>query len=238
MARQGQAWQGEARPGGARQGGAGHGKARLGGARQGQARLGGVGLGKAGHGKARRGEARQGVARSAFEIMKCRWLDGERTVAVKAKTKLQLTKFEQPPDFQEKVDKAKATLSSLSLSELSLRFRENVLLKEANSAAEKELNVKREALNQVLLDLLAADGLKKIGTDFGATLYVKEDPYFPIEDKAAVNAWIRREGLDDLFTVNSHTLSALVKERLADGEAPPPGIGLFLKRSIGHNGIK
>jgi hypothetical protein len=154
------------------------------------------------------------------------------------KNKTVLAKFEQPPEFQEKVDKAKATIISLPLSELSLRFRENVLAKEALAAQEKELNIQREALNQVLCDALAAAGLNKIGTDFGATLYIKSEPYLPIEDKIKLNVWIRANGFDDLLTVNARTLGALVKERLADGEAPPPGVGLFTKTNIGHFGIK
>lgn len=69
----------------------------------------------------------------------------------------------------------------------------------------------------------------------GRTLYRKIDTYASIADKEAGFAWLNANDFGDLFqtTVNSRTLSAAMKEFMAEGGEIDDSITITIKRRIG-----
>lgn len=142
--------------------------------------------------------------------------------------------------FQQKVDEAKLDFRSHNREggplenkvTMAKELRKIIRSKEELETQISELNVKIEALNQMLVDELEDEGITKFTLPEGLTTYQEQRVYVAIQDKEKFYEWIDANGLDDLYTVHSSTASALVKERLENGQELPPGAAAFLKASI------
>ena len=113
--------------------------------------------------------------------------------------------------------------------------REFCLLREKKDTHEEEIrkiNVKLEALSQLLIPALESDGMDMFRLETGESLSIKDEPYASVENKPMFLNWIKSSGLEDLLTVHYQTMSAMVKERLQKGMQVPPGLKVFIKQSI------
>ena len=142
-----------------------------------------------------------------------------------------LEPFKQEEGWQQQIDLVKKEhvgLSKLELcSELVDEDHEKKRLEEALQAC----NTRREALNQLILDKLEAEGDEKITNGMG-TFYISDSPYSAVRDKERYLKWIREQGLEALLSVPYPTTNAQVKARLEAGQPLPPGVDVFIKSQI------
>jgi hypothetical protein len=141
------------------------------------------------------------------------------------------TAFVQDPTYQQKVDLEKKTLAKLSRVLRCAKYAAFKRLKEAAEDEIEKLNVKLEALSQLLVDDLEGEAETKITNDTG-TFSIKDEPYPSVKDKLAFHAWVRSSGQEEILTVNYMTMSAIVKAKIEAGEEIPPGVDVFIKTSI------
>lgn len=167
--------------------------------------------------------------------------------------------FKQEPDWQQQIDIVKKTFrratdgcmptmeevaqgqigtckhgiqyESMSKLELCQEVDDTDNEKDLIEARLKAINTRREALNQLILDILELDGDTKISNAYG-TFFIQDEPYTRVEDKRNYLSWIREQGLEDLLTVPWQSTNAQTKDRLLKGENPPPGLKVFIKSTV------
>lgn len=140
-----------------------------------------------------------------------------------------------PPDldYQRKVDFVKnEKYAGQSKADIGREYLALRAEKEELEARIKELNIGIEATSQLMIHEMEGHGENSFRLDTGETLAIKDEPYCSVEDKDAFNAWVHESGQEGLFSVHYQTLSALTKDRMINGQNPPPGIKVFLKQSI------
>lgn len=152
------------------------------------------------------------------------------------KTELKkLTKFAQPEDWQQKVDKVKADLRKKGINDKQKLARILKAARADKDAAEediKEANTTIEAVNQMMVSLLDEEGINSFRTQDGWQFIQKSELYVAVEDKGNFYAWVKETGQEDLFTINYMTAASVVKDQLEQGQSLPPGVKIFLKESI------
>ena len=109
------------------------------------------------------------------------------------------------------------------LLELSYRLK---ALRDEKSEADKrakEINAEIESITMQMIDLMTTEELTSFnrnGTTF--SLVTTEYPSPEPERKGELWEAMKRNGFEDLFTINSQTLSATVKELMANNEGLLP----------------
>jgi hypothetical protein len=85
----------------------------------------------------------------------------------------------------------------------------------------KQLGYQLAALERIMLDLLDNDKLDSVSLSSGN--FSRQDKLnVHMEDRGAFYAWLKANGMEDLFSVNANTAAMIVKEAvLADKELPP-----------------
>lgn len=157
--------------------------------------------------------------------------------------------------YQERIDLKKAAIEAKTPTELAARYRTvrkgqerdpqaiEALLDEAGIYLSKEeleglvkaRNLELAAVEQLLIDAYEAEDLSSLKLADGASVSTQVEPYVVVQDKAALRDWLAASGhkeLLDTLVPTWQTLNALLKERLAEGEEPPPGTSAFLKHKI------
>jgi hypothetical protein len=134
--------------------------------------------------------------------------------------------------FQSRVNQEAEELRPLSTTEKARLYCKHRDLKDKLEEEIKKLNVCIEALSQLMIKELEADGLEQVRLDTGDLITIKDEPYVSVEERPTFIAWIRQTGQEDLLTVHYQTMSSMTKKMLQNGENPPPGLRVFLKQSI------
>src|SRR2546428_2154721 len=159
-----------------------------------------------------------------------------------------LPAFREEASYQQKVDAAKdfvlgqtSNPRDANVNFLARLFAERRAQKDAHEEAIHELNVELEALSQLLVAALEDQALEKVELAAGGSVGIKDTPYTSVSDKAKFMAWIKRNRMADLLTVNHQTLNGLNNERLVAGQPAIPGTEVFLKTrarlyGVGRNG--
>lgn len=135
-------------------------------------------------------------------------------------------------EFQNKVNAEKTAYLQNSTAEKARVF---CFLRDQKDKLEseiRELNVKLEALSQLMIEELEANGTDLFRLDSGDTLSIKDEPYVSVQDRSMFLSWIKATDQEDLLTVNYMTLSSMTKKRLVEGLSEPPGLKVFIKQSI------
>ena len=148
------------------------------------------------------------------------------------KLKKELARFQQPEEYQQRVDKAKLPYLNLGMIKLAEKFSDWKDRKDEINDRLKEANLELEALIQVLVAKMEDDNVTKFQTGEGLSIFIKDEPYCSTQNREELHEWVRKEGLHDLFVVNHQTLTAMVKEKLERGEELPPGVAIYMKTSI------
>lgn len=124
---------------------------------------------------------------------------------------------------------------------LAREYAERDKRKKELEAEISQLNIELEALSQMGVESMESDGLQKIDLAAGGYVRIDDRPYTSTEDRAKILAWIKKNKMQDLLTMNYQTLSAMNNERLVAGKALIPGTKIFMKtkltvRGVGKNG--
>ena len=105
--------------------------------------------------------------------------------------------------------------------------------KEAKEKEAKELGYKLSALERIFLDLLEASKLDSVSLESGQ--FSRQDRLgVVIEDKPAFYAYLKANGMEDLFTVNANTAGMIVKECLLGDKELPPGTDVNMSSFLRH----
>jgi phage host-nuclease inhibitor protein Gam len=149
-----------------------------------------------------------------------------------SKYKDTMTRFQQEPSWQEEIDKHKKELATQKNADIASRYSELKDQKKELEEKIKAMNAELEACSQILVDRLETDGTSSFKLTNGTSFFIKDDPYSSVQDKPALYKYLKENGMEDLFSVNYQTLSAIMKERLENGEELLPGVAVYMKTSI------
>jgi hypothetical protein len=100
-----------------------------------------------------------------------------------------------------------------------------------------QLNIELEALSQLGVESLESDGLQKIDLAAGGYVSISDKPYTSVSDRAKIFAWIKKNKMQDLLTMNYQTLSAINNERLVAGKPLIPGTIVYMKTRLSVRGV-
>jgi len=111
------------------------------------------------------------------------------------------------------------------------------IMKDNIAMAEAELkNQKSEyaELEETVFAVMENEDVQKVSVK-GRTLYRKIDTYASITDKEAGYAWLKANDFGSIIkpTVNARTLTATMKEFMAEGGEIDESINITIKRRIG-----
>lgn len=140
-----------------------------------------------------------------------------------------LPKFQVEPSWQEKIDENKSTFVGLGPAELATEFAKE---KERKSALEEKIKVQNtilEALSQLLVDNLEDSDIQALQTKTGESVYLSDEPFSSVQDRALVYAYIKKTKQTNLLTVHHQTLNAINKDLFVSGKQLVPGTTLFIK---------
>lgn len=88
----------------------------------------------------------------------------------------------------------------------------------------KTLNAEKDNLEEKIIDEMEMEDLSSIRMSDGSQVIRSVKFYPSMQDRDAVFAWFKKEGLwDDMATINTRTFQAFVKERVEAGEPEPDG---------------
>ncbi len=100
-----------------------------------------------------------------------------------------------------------------------------------------QLNIELEALSSIGVDLLEDAGLQKIDLATGGYVTISDKPYTGTEDREKVMAWIKKNKLTSLLTMNYQTLSGMNNDRLIAGKPLIPGTKITIKTKLVVRGV-
>ena len=102
--------------------------------------------------------------------------------------------------------------------------------REDSDARTKRLRVAEEAAERELFDELERQNLRSARHALGL-FGLNDTAWAAIEDRDAARIWAEAEA-PELITLNSQRLSAMIRERLREGDDLPPGVGYTVSRKI------
>ncbi|SRR6266513_37342 len=124
---------------------------------------------------------------------------------------------------------------------LAHEYAERDALKKKLEAEISQLNIELKALSDMGVEALESDGAQKIDLAAGGYVSISDKPRTSTEDKQKVMAWVKKNKMQDLLSLNYQTLSAINNERLLAGKPLVPGTKIFMDtkltvRGVGKNG--
>jgi len=137
-------------------------------------------------------------------------------------------------DYQSRVDEVKPLIlaQSKTSSELAMVIRE---LRETKDSLDKELsqvNLKLEAVAQLLIDAYEADDIESIKLGDGVSISVQSEPQIRILDRSLFRQWCIANGFEEEMVLPYQTSNAIVKERLLEGQPEPEGVTTIARHKI------
>ncbi len=149
-------------------------------------------------------------------------------------TSLPLLKEEGP--YQRRVDLTKDDIRAEedfqdTPAHLARLYMAQRKLKDEVEALLKDVNLRLTAITQMLDEKFDEQGLDAVRID-GRLVSVSRKPYPIVTDPEAYLKWVIRKGLKNKLSVHWQTTRAIVTERLENGEAPPPGVEVYLQPSF------
>lgn len=94
----------------------------------------------------------------------------------------------------------------------------------------KEVNLKIDAHERALAQLMESQGLESVVVA-GYRWTPSPEPYAQVADPVAFNAWVR-EHMPDALSLNEKIRQSLVKKAIEKNEALPPGLDVYMKESF------
>lgn len=100
-----------------------------------------------------------------------------------------------------------------------------------------QLNIELKALSDMGVECLESDGIQKVDLAAGGYVSISDKPRTSTEDRAKVLAWIKKNKMTDLLTMNYQTLSAMNNERLLAGKPVIPGTKIWMDTKLTVRGV-
>lgn len=92
-------------------------------------------------------------------------------------------------------------------------------------------NLYLTAVEQLTVDQYEVEGVNFIRLEEGSVA-VQVEPYATVENHELYHQWCLAEGLLPMMALPWATTNKLAKDRLLNGEEPPPGVGIYAKSKI------
>ncbi len=143
-----------------------------------------------------------------------------------------LPAFEQPKEWQVKIDEVKKSYVELSPVELIQGYDLQRDVKRKLEERVKFQNTMLEALSQLGVVELEATDTQKLTTSKGLIGYIGSEPYSTVSDRELWLKYIRASKQTSLLTVMWQTQNAIVKECLMAGKPVPPGLTVYYKTAL------
>lgn len=141
--------------------------------------------------------------------------------------------FTTDPKHQELVEAEKAQLGTAhSPAELAEYYRQLRAEKKELDEQASALQVRLDAVAQVLADVYEHQGISSLRLTDGGSVSVQEEPYARVTDKEAFRAWCVANGLEHSLVLPWQTTNGLVKERLLEGAPEPDGVEVFAIKKL------
>lgn len=142
---------------------------------------------------------------------------------------------------QQKIDKAKEELKSVSPLEIAGRFVEVRKKRDALDVTWKQLNFELEVYTQLLVasqdrgdemwgQYGVNDDAVRLAT--GDTIRLKSEPIGQVVDKEAFRQWCINNGYEKELHLWPSTMQSLAKERVLEGAPIPDGLSIYRKDSL------
>lgn len=141
------------------------------------------------------------------------------------------------PTYQERVEARKRELLDGGLPRQAAALaREYALLREERERLEAEasaLNLRLEAVSQLMADQFEAEGTAALTLDGGRRVSVYLEPYAQVTDREAFRRWCMEDpDLVRAMALPWQTTNAMTKAMLLRGDPEPPGVTCFAKTKI------
>lgn len=120
----------------------------------------------------------------------------------------------------------------VDLGQLGERYNKERNLKDKKEDELSDINLKIEALTQMVTTEFDQQHITQFRLDNGASISLKDDAYTQVVDKDEWLGWVKETGREHLLSVHYQTMNSLVKEMLEQGVEPPPGLKVFLKTGL------
>lgn len=146
--------------------------------------------------------------------------------------------WEEEPSSQKRVDQAKEKYRALDQCEMARALTVALGAKDKLERELSEANTEAKALSQLLVAIFEATGVSSFKMTSGETCFQRMEPYSAFEDRKKLFAWIKKEKMQKLLTVQWQMMNSLTKERLKAGQPPPPGVKVFFKIDARMTGRK
>jgi len=142
-----------------------------------------------------------------------------------------------PTVREEAVEKAKfnfqyATDYKQSASYMASVYADIRLEKAAVEAVLKEVQVRLDAIEELMVDQYEAEGLTFLRLDDGMSVGINIEPVAVVEDPEAFRLWCLANGYEKRMVLHSSTTQSVVKERLMEGEPEPDGVTSYARPKI------
>ena len=127
----------------------------------------------------------------------------------------------EEPGYAERYTEFKTACAELNFEELSQRLTENRDQKSDLESDLKDVNLNIAVLEKLVIEKLEAAGIESVVAG-GYRLTPSPEPTFSKRDGQKLREWAAENGMVDLLTINSQTLTSIAKDYfLEHGEAPP-----------------
>lgn len=142
------------------------------------------------------------------------------------------------PNFQESVDAMKRELTEdpdfkMTAPALTSEYIHLRQKKDALKASLSELEIKLEAVTQLMGAQYEAEDIKAVNSALGYRVGCYLEPYAQVTDREAFYNWCMADpDLRRKMSLSWQTTNAISKERLTAGEPEPPGVTTFSKLKV------
>ena len=147
------------------------------------------------------------------------------------------------PDYQTKVDAVKEAMKKEEGykqwgSHLARQYASIRAEAEAAKAVLSEINLRLEAIEQLLGDQLENEGVTSIRLDSGDLVISMQEPVGRVTDKEAFRQWCVANGFEKHLQLWPSTMVSVLKERLLVGEPAMTGVEAGWRRTFRLNRAK
>jgi len=139
--------------------------------------------------------------------------------------------------YQDLVNKEKAEVTDRSASALAQLIVDKRVEKAGIQAEMDKVNLRLEALYQLLADAYEQEGVSSVTLGAGGSVSTQLEPVPRVEDREAFRLWCVQEGMERSMFLHPSTAAALVKERLLAGEDLPPGVQAWVRVKVVVRGV-
>lgn len=148
------------------------------------------------------------------------------------KDKFPLMQLDANESSTQRIFKLRRELDGMTRKEVQELFKKLRYERDALKAAESENYERLSAAQMWLLDWADEEDVQSWKDDDGFSYRDQPDVQCYVEDKKAFDDWAEAHGWRELYTINFQTLNAQVKPLLLENAAPPPGVGVYMRRKI------